>query len=213
VQQSRSSTDGWVTVADGVSTATTATVFGLTNGARVFLRVAARTAAGTGANSTVVSAIPRTVPAPPTTTSATSEASPDLSRVSAAENSLSFRSCPMMACHGGCDPHLPTLAPASGPRPDGRTRLRAVSRSGSRVRRRLAVAEGAAVNGGRVSAQRRFGRLERHEPTPCGATRSSHRWSSRPASNYELPPRAVEDVAVRVDARPRHRRRAARRLL
>jgi hypothetical protein len=75
------------------------------------------------------------------------------------------------------------------------------------------LAEGASVHGGQVSAQRRFGRLERHEPTPCRATRPSHRWSSRPASNVEPAPRAVELLAVRVDTRLRHRRRAAWRRL
>jgi hypothetical protein len=65
----------------------------------------------------------------------------------------------------------------------------------------------------RASAQRRFGRLERHEPTPCRATRPSHRWSSRPASNLEPPPQAGELLAVRGDTRLRHRRQAARRRL
>jgi hypothetical protein len=37
------------------------------------------------------------------------------------------------------------------------------------------VDEGAAVQRTQVSAQRLFGRLERHEPDPSGATRPSHR--------------------------------------
>jgi titin len=62
VQRATSSTGPWTTVSDGVSTATTTTVTGLTNGTRTFLRVAAVNAAGTGATSALAEATPFTTP-------------------------------------------------------------------------------------------------------------------------------------------------------
>jgi subtilisin family serine protease len=68
IQRSASPTTGWATVSDGVGTATTYTVTGLTNGARYYFRVLAKNAMGTGAPSGVVSQIPRTVPSAPVLT-------------------------------------------------------------------------------------------------------------------------------------------------
>ena len=65
------STDGvaWVTVVDGVSTATSFTVSGLTNGTGYQFRIAARNAVGDGPSSVAVTATPRTVPSAPQTIS------------------------------------------------------------------------------------------------------------------------------------------------
>ena len=52
-------TSAWSTINDGVSTARSFTVTGLTNGTRYFFRVFARNAAGNSAPSNVVNAIPR----------------------------------------------------------------------------------------------------------------------------------------------------------
>ncbi len=62
-----SSADGttWTAVADGVSTATTYIVTGLTNGTNYRFRVAARNAIGIGPSSTPVEATPAWVPAAP----------------------------------------------------------------------------------------------------------------------------------------------------
>jgi hypothetical protein len=62
IQRSPNGSSNWVSVSDGVSTATVATVTGLTNGIRSYFRVFARNAAGYSPASTVVSATPRTVP-------------------------------------------------------------------------------------------------------------------------------------------------------
>ena len=65
IQRSPNGSTGWATVNDGISTATTYTVGGLTNGARYYFRVFARTAKATSASSNVVNAIPRTMPTAP----------------------------------------------------------------------------------------------------------------------------------------------------
>ena len=68
IEQSTNGTT-WVTVVDGVSTATSHTVSGLTNGTGYQFRVSARNAVGDGSSSVAVSATPRTVPAAPQTIS------------------------------------------------------------------------------------------------------------------------------------------------
>ena len=65
IQRSPNGTTGWATIGDGVSTARSYTVTGLTNGTRYYFRVFARNAAGTSTASNAVSAIPRTVPSQP----------------------------------------------------------------------------------------------------------------------------------------------------
>jgi titin len=65
VQRSLTGSTGWVTIADGVSTATTFTATGFTNGRRYWFRVIAVNAAGASAPSNVADAIPRTVPLAP----------------------------------------------------------------------------------------------------------------------------------------------------
>ena len=62
VQRSPNGTSGWMTINDGVSTATAFTVTGLANGTRYYFRVLARNAAGYSASSNVANAVPRTVP-------------------------------------------------------------------------------------------------------------------------------------------------------
>ena len=63
VQRSPNGTSGWVTITDGVNTATAFTVSGLANGTRYYFRVLARNAVGYSPSSNVVNAIPRTIPA------------------------------------------------------------------------------------------------------------------------------------------------------
>ena len=65
IQRSPNGSTGWATITDGVSTATTRTVTGLTNGARYYFRVYAKTARATSPSSNIVNAIPRTVPSAP----------------------------------------------------------------------------------------------------------------------------------------------------
>lgn len=60
----------WTTYVDGVSTSTSATVPGLTNGTLYNFRVAAKNAEGTGAYTASVSATPATVPGAPTSLAA-----------------------------------------------------------------------------------------------------------------------------------------------
>ena len=65
IQRSPNGTTGWVTVNDGISTASSFRVTGLTNGTRYYFRVFAKNAVGTGAASNTVNAIPRTTPGAP----------------------------------------------------------------------------------------------------------------------------------------------------
>ncbi len=62
IQRSPNGTSGWVTINDGVGTATVFTVIGLTNGTRYYFRVFARNAAGLGPASNVTSSVPRSDP-------------------------------------------------------------------------------------------------------------------------------------------------------
>ena len=71
IQRSGDGGVSWSTVRDGVSTARTATIGGLTNGHRYHFRIAARNHVGTSAWSNVVSAVPATTPGPPTNLVAT----------------------------------------------------------------------------------------------------------------------------------------------
>ena len=59
IQRSPNGSTGWVTITDGVGTATSRTVAGLSNATRYHFRVFARTGGLTGPGSNVVSAIPR----------------------------------------------------------------------------------------------------------------------------------------------------------
>jgi hypothetical protein len=65
IQRSLNGTSGWTTVPDGLSTARSFTVTGLTNGTRYFFRVLAKNAEGNSAPSNVANAIPRAVPSAP----------------------------------------------------------------------------------------------------------------------------------------------------
>lgn len=65
VQFSTNSGSSWTTFSDGTSTATSATVTGLTNGTAVQFRVAAVNALGTGSYSTALSAVTPGVPSDP----------------------------------------------------------------------------------------------------------------------------------------------------
>jgi hypothetical protein len=65
IQRSANGSTGWVTITDGVNTATAYTVTGLANGARYYFRVLARTGTITGPASNVANAIPWTKPTPP----------------------------------------------------------------------------------------------------------------------------------------------------
>ena len=58
IQRSPNGSTGWVTITDGVGTATSRTVAGLSNATRYHFRVFARTGGLTGPGSNVVSAIP-----------------------------------------------------------------------------------------------------------------------------------------------------------
>jgi hypothetical protein len=62
VERSAAASGPWTRVVDTVSPATTATVTGLTNGVRVYLRVSAVSSAGRSTPSAVTSVVPRTVP-------------------------------------------------------------------------------------------------------------------------------------------------------
>ena len=64
IEQSTNGTT-WATVVDGVSTATSHTVSGLSNGTAYQFRVSARNAVGDGPSSVAVTATPRTVPSVP----------------------------------------------------------------------------------------------------------------------------------------------------
>jgi titin len=66
---------GWQTFADGVSTSTSATVTGLSNGTSHTFRVSAINVAGTGSASSTATATPYTVPGAPVITSSSSDAS------------------------------------------------------------------------------------------------------------------------------------------
>ncbi|WP_227462491.1 fibronectin type III domain-containing protein [Desertimonas flava] len=65
IQRSPNGTTGWVTINDGVSTARSYTVTGLTNGTRYWFRVFARNGVGTGPASNVVHQVARTTPTAP----------------------------------------------------------------------------------------------------------------------------------------------------
>jgi chitodextrinase len=69
IQRSQNRTT-WNTVRDGVSTARSHTVTGLSNGTRYWFRIAARNTAGLGAWSPLVAVTPRTVPTAPRTVTA-----------------------------------------------------------------------------------------------------------------------------------------------
>jgi hypothetical protein len=65
IQRAATASGPWSAVSDAVSTATTATVRGLINGVRVYLRVAAVSDAGQGGWSATASTVPRTTPSAP----------------------------------------------------------------------------------------------------------------------------------------------------
>jgi titin len=75
IQYSSNSGSTWTTFADTVSTATSVTVTGLTNGTAYLFRVAAKNAVGTGSNSSSSNGLtPLTVPGAPSSVSASSGA-------------------------------------------------------------------------------------------------------------------------------------------
>ena len=71
IQRSSDNGTSWVTINDGISTATTYTVAGLTNGSQHYFRVYAKNARGTSIASGVVSGFPRSVPGAPQPLTAT----------------------------------------------------------------------------------------------------------------------------------------------
>ncbi len=75
VQFATSSSGTYSTFADGTSSATSATVTGLTNATTYFFRIAAKNGAGTGANSPLASTTPLAAPSAPTITGITSGSS------------------------------------------------------------------------------------------------------------------------------------------
>lgn len=75
VQYATTAGGTYTTFADGASSATGATVTGLTNATTYFFRVAATNAAGTGANSSLASTTPLAAPSAPTITGITSGSS------------------------------------------------------------------------------------------------------------------------------------------
>jgi hypothetical protein len=66
VQRSPNGSTGWTTINDGVSTATSRVVSGLTNGSRYYFRVFAKNAVGMSPASSVVTAVPTMRPSAPT---------------------------------------------------------------------------------------------------------------------------------------------------